>query len=204
MIHTAIPLDELQVFASLEGVKIVFDVGARDDVDYLIIKPDIELHAFEPNPIFFKELERQIKNRPNVYLNNYGLGDKDEELPYDPSTQSFLLPVTNPKLPIKTLDWYIKEKGIKKIDFLKIDTEGYEYKILMGGKEAIKITRYIQYEGGGEHRPRGGIEDLLGDFDFDYIGGRNIFCTRKGEKRPWVPDNPQEGGLTDKTEKNML
>ena len=46
MSYTQIPKDELKVFESLKDIKVVFDVGARDDVDYLILKPGIELHAF--------------------------------------------------------------------------------------------------------------------------------------------------------------
>src|SRR3990167_11188430 len=119
MAHTLIPLEELEVFKALKGVRVVFDVGARTDTDYFDIFPKASYHLFEPNPIFFAELKAKVGNRKNVYLNNYGLGEKDEELPYDPSTQSFLLPVTNPALPIKTLDWYIQENNIKQIDFLK-------------------------------------------------------------------------------------
>ena len=202
MEHTAIPKDELEVFKSLENIRVVFDVGIRDDVDYLIIKPSIELHAFEPNPLFIEQLKVQIGNRKRIYINNYGLGDKFEELPYDPVTQSFLLPVTNPKLPIKTLDWYVKKNNIKQIDFLKIDAEGYDYKILLGGKKAIKISRYIQFEWGADYLQW--FKPLLKDFDMDYIGGRNVICTRKGEKKPWIPEYPLEGGLIIKDESNRL
>src|SRR3990167_8533586 len=176
MSGTPIPENELKVFESLKNVRVVFDVGARYDVDYLTIKPEIELHAFEPNPEFFLILQERVGKRTNVYLNNYGLGDKKEELPYDPSTQSFLLPVTNPKLPIKTLDWYVQEHGITRIDFLKIDAEGWDYKVLMGGQEAIKLCQYIQYE---HWNDRWIFHDLLNnDFWMRYIGERNVLCQR--------------------------
>src|SRR3990167_1036618 len=177
MSGTPIPENELKVFESLKNVRVVFDVGARYDVDYLTIKPEIELHAFEPNPEFFLILQERVGKRTNVYLNNYGLGDKKEELPYDPSTQSFLLPVTNPKLPIKTLDWYVKENNITKIDFLKIDTEGWDYKVLVGGSDILSNTHYIQYE----HWDDKGIFHILleNDFDMEYMGYRNVLCLNK-------------------------
>mgnify|MGYP001566357332 FL=1 len=154
----------------------IFDVGARVDIDYIELRPKAEFHLFEPNPVFFEELKAKVGKQKNVFLNNCGLGDKDEELPYDPSTQSFLLPVTNPKLPIKTLDWYIKKNNIKQIDFLKIDTEGYDYKVLLGGTEAIKLCRYIQYE---HWDNKWQFHDLLNnDFWMKYIGGRNVLCQR--------------------------
>jgi len=37
-----------------------------------------------------------------------------------------------------TLDEYVNNNTIEKIDFIKIDTEGYEYKIIKGGMNSIK------------------------------------------------------------------
>lgn len=155
MIHTEIPNEELEVFKYLKDIKVVFDVGAREDLDYLVIKPEIELHAFEPNPVYFGNLiKKNIKNSPNVYLNNFGLSDKNGTFDYFEMSESFEVNPTFPpdvdkttfKYETKRLDDYIKEKNIKCIDFLKVDTEGYDYKVLLGGEEAIKITRYIQFE----------------------------------------------------------
>ncbi|WP_415320601.1 FkbM family methyltransferase [Candidatus Pelagibacter sp. Uisw_092] len=41
---------------------------------------------------------------------------------------------------------YIKLKNINYIDFLKIDTEGYEYEILKGLGESIKDVNFIYFE----------------------------------------------------------
>lgn len=181
MEHTKIPTEELEIFKSLKNIKVVFDVGARADVDYLELKPNIELHAFEPNPDFFEELKTKIGDRKNVYLNNYGLGDVEGEFEYNNSSQAFNngeCPPGSPdrKLPVKTLDWYVKEHKIKRIDFLKIDTEGYDYKVLLGGKEALKITRYIQFEHWDNVQA---FHNLIGkDFWFKNIGYRNVLCRR--------------------------
>lgn len=47
---------------------------------------------------------------------------------------------------IKTIDNFVQEKKIKKIDLLKIDTEGYEFYVLKGFKHNIKIVKYILFE----------------------------------------------------------
>lgn len=179
---TKIPKEEIEVFKSLKDIKVIFDVGARTDIDYIEIYPDVICHLFEPNPIFFKELKLRVGNKKNVYLNNFGLGDVEEKLNYYDFTQAFeksespLIGNTQ-FLEIKTLDMYIKENNIKRIDFLKIDTEGYDYKVLLGGKEAIKLAKYIQYEHWDNLQQ---FHDLLGsDFDMKYIGYRNVLCTRK-------------------------
>jgi FkbM family methyltransferase len=45
-----------------------------------------------------------------------------------------------------TLFDYIKKNRIDAIDFLKIDTEGYEYKVLLGLKKNISKVRLIMFE----------------------------------------------------------
>jgi len=47
---------------------------------------------------------------------------------------------------IKTLENYLKLNNIKKIDFLKIDTEGSEYEILLGLKDKLNIVNIILFE----------------------------------------------------------
>lgn len=50
------------------------------------------------------------------------------------------------KVEIKTIDNFVEEKKIKKIDLLKIDTEGHEYYVLNGFKRHIKMVKYILFE----------------------------------------------------------
>ncbi len=46
----------------------------------------------------------------------------------------------------KTLDEYMSQKKIKKLDFLKIDTEGYEFEVLSGAKKNIKNIKLVLFE----------------------------------------------------------
>ncbi len=45
-----------------------------------------------------------------------------------------------------SLSNYINEKNIKKIDFIKIDTEGYEYYVLKGLQNQFQKTKLILFE----------------------------------------------------------
>jgi FkbM family methyltransferase len=202
MSHTAIPDDELKVFASLTKMRVVFDVGSRDDVDYLIIKPNIKLHIFEPNPVFLDELKTNLKGRDkNVTINEYGLGNREGRFAYSAGSETFTKPDEKGIL-VRRLDDYVEEKGIKYIDFLKIDTEGWDYKVLEGASKTIPLCRYIQYEHWDNDADFHRL--LSGRFDMYYIGGRSTICVRKGEKKPWIPPEPQEGGLVPKSEKNYF
>jgi FkbM family methyltransferase len=50
------------------------------------------------------------------------------------------------KIKIFKLKDYIKQKNIQKIDFVKIDTEGYEYEILIGLEDKIQFVNTIMFE----------------------------------------------------------
>ena len=52
----------------------------------------------------------------------------------------------NINVEIKTLYEYLNLKLIKKIDFLKIDTEGHEYFVLKGFKDDISNIKVIFFE----------------------------------------------------------
>lgn len=138
---TPIPKEELEVFKGLKDIKVVFDVGCRTDTDYYDLRPNLEYHLFEPNPEFYK----QIKIKPNTIINNFGLGDKEEYAQYYPAVQSFSDVSWRGNggefYHIKTLNSYGKIP-----DFLKIDTEGYDYKVLLGGDKILSKVKYIQFE----------------------------------------------------------
>lgn len=176
------PTEEVERFKKLRNIKVVFDVGARTSLDYLAVKPKAEYHLFEPNPEFCDWLIEECKNKPNVYINKYGLSDKEEDGTYDRRFQAFgggeaLMTAEGYVLPLNTLDWYVEKMNITRIDFLKIDTEGYDYKILKGGKKAIELCRYIQYEHWDNLKQ---FHDLLEkDFTMEYIGGQNVLCKRR-------------------------
>lgn len=176
--NEAITPKEIVVVKTFDDIKVVFDVGARTSLEYLSIWPNAEFHLFEPWPPFYDWLKEQTKDNPNVHVNNYGLGDIESELFYDKGLQSFMNNAGD-KLPIKTLNWYIKQNNITRLDFLKIDTEKWDYKVLLGGSKAVKMARYIQYETWDE--PENAVmRDLLeDDFVCEDMGSRNILCKRK-------------------------
>ena len=174
--------EELKFFRSLEDVKVVFDVGARDNTEYLEIRPEAEYHLFEPNIEFFNKLKDKVGDKKNVHLNNFGIGDTNGNFTYFVTAQSFEGgEYQNQKgdsvvYPMKRLDDYIEEHKIEKIDFLKLDTEGWDYRIIAGNPRAIEISQNIQYEYWND---RGEFHILEDRFNMEYIGQRNVVCKRK-------------------------
>lgn len=143
---------------------IVFDVGSNNG-QYLGLLLDVFkdlhpiVHCFEPNLIAFEKLQKKYGNRTDVVLNNVALGDSVINSTLYSSkvgdVQSSMIATGNnqnikEEVKILTLDYYCEEYKINEIDFLKIDTEGYETHVLKGAKKMIvnkKINR-IQLEHG--------------------------------------------------------
>ena len=75
---------------------------------------------------------------------------------------------------IKTLDSFIVSENINCIDLLKIDTEGYELKILSGVSKNFKIIKYIYFEHHYDNMIDKGyvfsdIHSLLKEYDFKQV-----------------------------------
>ena len=75
---------------------------------------------------------------------------------------------------VNTLDGFCKKNNISTIDFLKIDVEGNEYKVLLGAQKMIKAGKisFIQFEFGGTD-----IDARIFFFDFFKLlsGNYNLY-----------------------------
>ncbi|MFA7315468.1 MAG: FkbM family methyltransferase [Candidatus Paceibacterota bacterium] len=154
---TKIPQEELEVFKRIrDKLQVVFDVGAREDIDMYTIHPNCEYHLFEPNKKFFTLLKSKIAplNNPRIKINNLGLSDVTEkECVYYQDSESFIKNRffenidRGERYDLEILDGYVKKHNISKIDFLKIDAEGMDYRVIQGGLDIIKNnTNFIQFE----------------------------------------------------------
>lgn len=146
---------------------VMFDVGANaGDYSEILSRCFLkaQIHAFEPNPNTFKNLEKKFKERKNVHTNNFGFGairEKTNIYYYDTDKTTGHASINRKvfelhkrtdidfsQINIETIDEYSKTQNIHYIDFMKIDTEGFEYNVLLGAKEMLKAGRigFIQFE----------------------------------------------------------
>lgn len=132
---------------------VVMDIGANIGNHLLPILPLVkQAIAFEPQPQTFDKLKRSIKKNKftNCVIKNYGLGCKDENLMFyedisgNNGASSFVKEESSNKdkqiqsLPIKNGDAILDDLKIKKLDFIKIDVEGFEFEVFKGIKNNIK------------------------------------------------------------------
>jgi len=141
----------------IEDSSFLFDVGAYIGIISLAFnkfsKKNCIIHSFEPFKKNFERLKKNIdlNNLNNVFLNNFALGNKDEIVKLqnflDPGMASIVKEDRNKEITSlhtvnsTTLESYISKKNIPKINFIKIDTEGYDYKVLEGCKNLLKNNK---------------------------------------------------------------
>lgn len=140
--------EEIELYKKLiPDCHIIFDVGCRNDMIFLEINPYAEVHLFDPMP--------DSKLKEDVRFNNFALGSKEETVDFHYKYGSILHRTEEPKfkglhdtveIQVKRLDNYCKLNKVRKIDYLKIDTEGYDFEVILGCGDFIKQIKYIQFE----------------------------------------------------------
>ena len=165
----------------------IFDVGAHvGDWSYLVNRliPDATIHAFEIVPSTYQKLVNSIGLNDKVILNNLGLSDKAGEILIriggEPSTATNCQIVgmqshenyyrQEIECRVGKAKDYIVNNGIEKIDFIKIDVEGMDLKVIRGLEDKIESVRAIQFEYGVFNISS---HDLLADF-CNYLNNRNF------------------------------
>jgi FkbM family methyltransferase len=135
-------------FNKIKGyINVIFDVGCREDSEFLDFKG--EVHYFDPVQQFINNLSNQTNKNSVARFNVFGLGNENKALDYYPRYQSFYdrtasCGVRDEQnkiiLNIKKASEYIQENNIIVIDFVKIDTEGYELNVLQGFGDYIRYV----------------------------------------------------------------
>lgn len=145
---------------------VIFDVGAHRG-DYAedlgrVFGDKANVYCFEPFKSHFTSLQTRFEKRPNFKPYQLGLSDKEEVANlYDdahsiPTMVSEVFDVVGGQPSsvetIKTarLDQFCQDHLVERINFLKLDIEGYELKVLQGAREMIAKGNidFIQFEFG--------------------------------------------------------
>jgi FkbM family methyltransferase len=150
--------DMVRLFTHLipEGA-LVYDVGANIGCTALLFASlASRVVAFEPSPSTFSFLARNVSESGlrNIELRNFGLGAVSEELEltFAPSNRSggFVSNQTKTgaghvteRIVVKTLDDVVAREAPDRLDFVKIDVEGFEQSVIRGGREAFARFRPV-------------------------------------------------------------
>ncbi len=139
-----------------EGMTAV-DIGANIGSYALILSKKVgnsgRVIAFEPDENNFKFLKKNVKNNKNIFIYKLAVGNKNSSIKLyisknwnvDHHTYKDSEDRIEKTIKSITLDNFLKKD--KKIDFIKIDIQGFDYFAIKGAKEIIKRQKHIAIVG---------------------------------------------------------
>jgi FkbM family methyltransferase len=144
---------------------IMFDIGANTGQSierFFKIRKNALIHSFECSPKIFNILEKKYA-KGKIFLNKYAVGSKKKKINFytfkdsriasllkiDKKSKFYKGRIINTNSNYKnfsekilvnqiTIDQYARINNIKKIDLLKIDTQGTSDEVLIGAKRLLK------------------------------------------------------------------
>lgn len=129
---------------------VIFDIGAN--FGYYAVSlahaagREATVHAFEPNPVTFDQLQRNIELNELVNVTAHRLAFSDR-------AGTAGLQIVNPinsgstqltegdAVPVSTIDLFCQAHRIERLDVMKIDVEGYEERVLRGATRTLEQLR---------------------------------------------------------------
>ena len=158
MFQTHEPLTTRLLSKELKKGMICLDVGSNIGyyavLESNLVGKDGKIIAIEPSPKNYEYLKKnlEMQNNSNVDAFNFAAADKNGEVNFliykesngcmtIPDGEKTSIPGDIIKVQAKRLDTFLDEISVKKIDFVRMDVEGYEYHILNGMKKIIKNSK---------------------------------------------------------------
>ena len=157
-------------------ISVLIDVGAHHGETVYLFNKNFNIKSiisFEASPKNYNEFLKKSKNIKNLKIFNIALGNETKLIDFNDhfETQSstvseinqnsdyskkkffFLNPFNNKKnkiniikIKMDRLENFLKKSNINEIDILKIDTEGYDFNVIKGLGDSIKLVKYIYFE----------------------------------------------------------
>jgi len=160
-------LDKMVFLSLVKDKDIVFDVGANLGYYTVLFSHMVgsegEVHAFEPVPSTFKLLGQSVVEQcryRNIHLNNVAVGDSrsraEIHVPggdlgqaslrrHESGSWSGSTEIASYVTEVITIDDYVREHHLSKLDFIKLDVEGYELICLKGATETLSKFMPLLY-----------------------------------------------------------
>jgi FkbM family methyltransferase len=138
---------------------VILDIGANQGQtvqNYQRVFPEATIHCFEPFPASVAVLQELFQNDPHVTINALAIADRPGQrdfyvnetmhftnslLPRPTDTRRYFPKQAAAKakitVPCTTIDAYLRDKNLSKIDILKMDIQGGELMALQGAADTL-------------------------------------------------------------------
>lgn len=199
---------------------VCLDIGANIGLTAAALAAQArQVHSFEPSPSVYSFLERTLaaNNANNVVKNRLAVGrDKGELRFFDDANSASashlisdqtLARDAEVRVPVTTIDAYAKENDLARIDFIKIDIEGFEIDALKGGESTIrslKPTALVEFNsftmiGFRNVNPRDFLDYFRGLFPYVYkwSGSQPVLVGSDSEALTFLHDHLTGAGAVD-------
>jgi len=170
------------------------------------------IHCFEPDPRAVRRFKESIGNNKNVTLHEVALSDKQGTIQFHQSdgqlkssekleegwdqSGSILEPKEHKELfpwckfestievMTNTLDSFVSEQKIDRIDFVWMDVQGAEFQVLTGAQKTLSKVRYLYTEYSDTELYKGqkdllSLNKLLKDFKIDHRFHNDVLFSNK-------------------------
>ncbi|MDF9795205.1 FkbM family methyltransferase [Catalinimonas alkaloidigena] len=158
----------VSVYEQTKGTKVpsvFFDVGANLGLFSVFVKhyfPESTLYIFEADPQLIPFIEKNTQGLQNIHIHNLAVSNlHGEELKFYRNRNSFQTNslLQEAVLPFSkgheleefdvmscSIDSFVSEMNIPKVDVIKLDIQGAEYIALKGGEETLKACSFLFLE----------------------------------------------------------
>lgn len=146
---------------------VIIDGGAHKGGSVMAfseVVPRAEYHCFEPDPVLVREISELFSDRPDVHVVAAALGESSGKATFNINVSrptNSLLPaadnlqadiqglcqvVEQVEVEVMSVDAYCEARGIRQVDILKLDLQGYDYKALLGAKATLREVKVVLVE----------------------------------------------------------
>jgi FkbM family methyltransferase len=136
------------------NLRTCLDIGANIGLASLTmhrLAPEAQILAFEPSPLTFKYLSENISQAgcsDRVSMNQLAMGEAEGSMKLFVNEESaannhISIDGAGIAVAVSTIDIFCRENDIDSVDFIKIDTEGFDNFVLKGASQIIFRDRPV-------------------------------------------------------------
>lgn len=184
----ALDVDLRRIFQA-RSPDVIFDVGAnigQTSEFFASIFPGATIFAFEPISSTYDALRKNTKGIARIRTERLSLGDREGDAVMklgaesgwsrviEGNQEASHSPETSETVRMMRIDTYCAEKGIRAIDVLKTDCEGFDLKVLQGAGAMLKLQAIgavyseVNFRRDGSHADFFAVESYMSSLGYSF------------------------------------